>query len=151
MISEVIWDSLRTLSYGLSQFHGHNSWLMCEVTLSVSKSNRLHVVIFRFLFTNLGCILYIPLGGSVVLLKSWTLTSHFSNSSSSFVTTLLCLISVGGTNSRGLEFSVAHIHLIVLVNDQSAMVFWFCVRPTFKRYFLRIIQATMKHDPFDTM
>ena len=70
MISEVSWDSLRTLSYGLSQFHGHNSWLMCEVVLSVSKSNRLHVVSFRFLFTNLGCILYIPLGGSVVLLKS---------------------------------------------------------------------------------
>ena len=34
MILEVSWDGLRTLSFGLSQFHGHSSRLMCEVVLS---------------------------------------------------------------------------------------------------------------------
>ena len=29
----VSWDGLWTLSFGLSQFHGHGSWLMCEVDL----------------------------------------------------------------------------------------------------------------------
>ena len=29
------WDGLWTLSFGLSQFYGHNSWLMCEVALNV--------------------------------------------------------------------------------------------------------------------
>jgi hypothetical protein len=35
MILEVPWDGLWTLSFGLSQFHGHGSWLVCEVALSV--------------------------------------------------------------------------------------------------------------------
>jgi hypothetical protein len=30
---EVCWDGLWTLSFGLSQFHGHGSWLVCEVAL----------------------------------------------------------------------------------------------------------------------
>ena len=34
MILEVSWDGLWTLSFGLSQFHGHGSWLVCEVALS---------------------------------------------------------------------------------------------------------------------
>ena len=34
MILAVCWDSLWTLSFGFSQFHGHGSWLVCEVTLS---------------------------------------------------------------------------------------------------------------------
>jgi hypothetical protein len=29
MILELPSDSLWTLSFGLSQFHGHSSWLMC--------------------------------------------------------------------------------------------------------------------------
>ena len=33
MISEVSWDGLWTLSFGLSQIHGHGSWLVCEVPL----------------------------------------------------------------------------------------------------------------------
>jgi hypothetical protein len=33
MILEVCWDGLWTLSFGLSQFHGHGSWLVCEVVL----------------------------------------------------------------------------------------------------------------------
>jgi hypothetical protein len=32
-ILEVCWDGLWTLSFGLSQFHGHGSWLVCEVAL----------------------------------------------------------------------------------------------------------------------
>ena len=34
MILEVCGDGLWTLSCGLSQFHGHGSWLECEVALS---------------------------------------------------------------------------------------------------------------------
>ena len=37
MISEVCWDGLWTLSFGLSQFHGHSSWLVCEVDLREKK------------------------------------------------------------------------------------------------------------------
>jgi hypothetical protein len=37
MILEVCWDGLWTLSFGLSQFHGHSSWLMCEVALSYTR------------------------------------------------------------------------------------------------------------------
>ena len=33
MCLEVWWDGLRTRSFGLSQFHGHSSWLVCEVAL----------------------------------------------------------------------------------------------------------------------
>ena len=35
MVLEVCWDGLWTRSFGLSQLHGHGSWLMCEVALSV--------------------------------------------------------------------------------------------------------------------
>ena len=35
MILEVCWDGLRTLSFGLSQYHGHGCWLVCEVALSI--------------------------------------------------------------------------------------------------------------------
>jgi hypothetical protein len=31
MILEVCRDGVWTLSFGLSQFHGHGSWLVCEV------------------------------------------------------------------------------------------------------------------------
>ena len=31
MILEVCWDGIWTLSFGLSQFHGHGSWLVCKV------------------------------------------------------------------------------------------------------------------------
>ena len=33
MILEVSWDGLWTISLGLSQFHGHGSWFVCEVAL----------------------------------------------------------------------------------------------------------------------
>ena len=35
MILEVSWDGLWTLSFWLAQFHGHGSWLVCEVALRV--------------------------------------------------------------------------------------------------------------------
>ena len=46
---------------------------------SVSKSNRLHVDIFRLFFANLRCILLIPLKWWVIFLKSWTSIDYFSN------------------------------------------------------------------------
>ena len=36
MILEVCWGGLWTLSLGLSRFHGHGSWLVCEVALIIS-------------------------------------------------------------------------------------------------------------------
>ena len=33
MTLEVSWDDIWTLSFGLSQFHGQGSWLVCEVAL----------------------------------------------------------------------------------------------------------------------
>ena len=30
MVLEVRWDGLGNFSFGLSQFHGHGSWLVCE-------------------------------------------------------------------------------------------------------------------------
>jgi hypothetical protein len=41
MILEMCWDGLWTHSFGLSQFHGHRSWLMCEVALNY-KPRLLH-------------------------------------------------------------------------------------------------------------
>ena len=34
VIMEVCWDGLWILSFGLPQFHGHGSRLMCEVALT---------------------------------------------------------------------------------------------------------------------
>ena len=38
-----------------------------------------------------------------------------------------------------------------VVRFLSAMVSWFSVRPTSKRWFLKIVQVIMIHDPFDAM
>ena len=42
---KVCWDRLWTLSFGLSQFNDHGSWLVCEVALSLCNS-----------LLSLGCI-----------------------------------------------------------------------------------------------
>ena len=39
----------------------------------------------------------------------------------------------------------------MVMSVQSAMVSQFCIRPTTKEWFLRIVQAIMKHDPFDVV
>ena len=52
---------------------------------SVSKSNRLHVVIFRFFFIKLRHIPWIPLNVMGNIPKPLTLTGYFSNSASSSV------------------------------------------------------------------
>jgi hypothetical protein len=39
----------------------------------------------------------------------------------------------------------------MVVGVQSATVSWFYVRPTSERWFLKVIQVIMKHDPFDAM
>jgi hypothetical protein len=43
MNMEVCWDGLWTLSYGLSQFHGHGSWLVCEVAFTMDDPLSWHV------------------------------------------------------------------------------------------------------------
>jgi hypothetical protein len=60
MIWEVSWHGLRTLSFGLLQFHGHGSWLVCEVVLSLEGPNdvkcrktmycRAHIIVINSLF-----------------------------------------------------------------------------------------------------
>ena len=40
MMLEVCWNGLWTLSFGLSQFHGHGSWLVCEVALIIRKEEK---------------------------------------------------------------------------------------------------------------
>ena len=62
---------------------------------SVPKSKRFHVVIFQFFFINLRYSSEILLEWWVIFLESRTLIGYFSNSTGSFVTTLICLISVG--------------------------------------------------------
>jgi hypothetical protein len=37
----VFWDVLWTISFGLLQFHGHGSWLMCEVASIPEEAQRL--------------------------------------------------------------------------------------------------------------
>jgi hypothetical protein len=39
MILEVRWDNLWTLSFVLSQFHGHGFWLVCKVALSMRATS----------------------------------------------------------------------------------------------------------------
>jgi hypothetical protein len=39
----------------------------------------------------------------------------------------------------------------MVVSVRSAMVFWFGVKPTSERWFLKVLQVTMKHDPVDAM
>ena len=43
MILEVCWDGLWTLSLGLSQCHGHSSWLVCEVALTIQSAQVLEL------------------------------------------------------------------------------------------------------------
>jgi hypothetical protein len=39
----------------------------------------------------------------------------------------------------------------MVVSVRGAMISHFCVRPTSKRWFLKIIQGTMKYDPTHAM
>ena len=39
----------------------------------------------------------------------------------------------------------------MVASIRSALVSWFYARPTSKGWFLKIVQVTMKHDPFDAM
>ena len=58
MILEVSWDGLWRLSFGLPQFHGHGSWLVCEVALAnelnnmtVTDNHLLQIYIFGWTWT----------------------------------------------------------------------------------------------------
>ena len=37
MTLKVCWDGLQTLSFGLSQFHGHGSQLVCEAMIGENR------------------------------------------------------------------------------------------------------------------
>ena len=50
MIVEVAWDNLWTLSFGLSQLHGHGSWPVCEVALSIIMWGKAQAVPVTILF-----------------------------------------------------------------------------------------------------
>ena len=58
MILEVSWDGFWTLPFGLSQFHGHNSWLVCEVALGVhpphQSSEIINLLVSEDQLTKLG-------------------------------------------------------------------------------------------------
>ena len=64
---------------------GQNVWCDRRGDHSVSKSNWLHLDIFRIFCIDLRYILWMPLSRSVVLLKSWTLTGYLPNSTGSSV------------------------------------------------------------------
>jgi hypothetical protein len=60
---EVSWDGFWTLSFGLSQFHGHGSWLVCEVALrpDLDKAHVItpiylnkFVVLYQFMYVHLN-------------------------------------------------------------------------------------------------
>ena len=73
------------MTYGLSgALHGKFLGIFGQDP-SDSKSNRLHVDIFQCCFIHLRYILHIPLKCLVIILKSWTSTGFFSNSTSSSV------------------------------------------------------------------
>ena len=37
MVLEMCWEGLWTIAFGLSKFHGHSSWLVCEVALIITS------------------------------------------------------------------------------------------------------------------
>ena len=44
MIVEVCWGGIWALSFGLSQFHGHGSWLVCEAALKLWKRTQVSLI-----------------------------------------------------------------------------------------------------------
>ena len=99
MVLEVWWDSLWTLSFGFSQFHGHNSWLVCEAALRARDQctsstpiggkggagpSSLHTTLRdqQSKWMQDGCILGLPLDtylGSILRWPSDTLLRHAQN------------------------------------------------------------------------
>ena len=91
---------------------GHN-WSKSRV----SKSNWLHIVIFRFVFINVESNPKIPLKWSVIFMHSWTSTNYFSNSIGSSITTLNIPISEGGINSN-------HMHNLAKYQRAKVAIEW---------------------------
>ena len=87
-----IWNFPRHTS--VSQWSGR---FLCIIGRdpSVCKSNRLHVDILRLFYIVLRYIPWIPLKWSVILLKSWTSTGCFSNSTGSIVTNYRFSLIIG--------------------------------------------------------
>ena len=80
--SPTLWPWQHTLGISVQG----DFWAIIGRDPSVSKSNRLHINTFRLLFINSWYILYIPPKQWAILLKSWTSTSYFSNSTGSSIT-----------------------------------------------------------------
>jgi hypothetical protein len=91
MILEVCWDGLWALSFGLSQFCGHGSWIVCELALS-SSVNRLHH----------KCL-------------PWP---HSSPVSSAWATLISMLTNPPNIEWEPLVFLIAHPHLLVWANTE---------------------------------
>ena len=62
VISKVSWDGLWTLTIGLSQFHAHGSWLVCEVALGVVRSYCEHAIFNLFIKNQQHILLVSVLG-----------------------------------------------------------------------------------------
>ena len=71
------WDGLWALSFGLSQFHGHSSWLVCEVAL------KLYVIVYSLTSKMSPSTMSLPLlyletlGNGYAWFRSPSLLSHF--------------------------------------------------------------------------
>ena len=91
-------------------------------------------------------------------IAGWAKELQWENDYGSF---LQWFILEGGGHLYEYWPSLKQLSLIVLmgfgtsmrtvVSVWNAMVSWFCVRPSSKRWFLKLVQVTMKHDPFDAI
>jgi hypothetical protein len=113
MILEVCWDGLWTLSLGLSQFHGHGSWLVCEVALSVPcvihpklRNINFHNVIHSLLSRNPG--------GRIFIVQI-----------SLLIVTFLSLISQNMSLMQTTKEVNSHPHIVPRVNIRSVTFFFF--------------------------
>ena len=68
---EVCWDGLWTLWFGLSQFHGHSSWLMCEADFYIGCPYPCPPMPMNFL-VGMGAILLVILLVMLQFLNTWT-------------------------------------------------------------------------------
>ena len=86
MSLEVCWDGLWALSFGLSQFHGHGSWLVCDVALNsyggVKPSSRgfvtrekvalffVHSTVLARYYLNLRCCFLLSSATDIIVIQA---------------------------------------------------------------------------------
>jgi hypothetical protein len=77
MILEVCWDALWTLPLGISQFHGHGSWLVGEVALSCyDVSSQLDSRYFFAFPAHVSSLKIVNKAGQVALSLSFSLSLY---------------------------------------------------------------------------